>query len=152
MCRCLELRIAAPTPPAARDYDAIVWPRKIVYFLARVGVINNGSDRHFEHDVHALTPGFIRTFTVAPALRLVFRIEAEMNQRVVALAGLHDDVAAFAAVPAGWTSAWNKLFAPEGEAAVPAVAGLHANCGLFNEHAAGKIAKNITAGNSWLCR
>jgi hypothetical protein len=57
-----------------------------------------------------------------------------MNERVVALAGLHDDVATFAAVPAGWPSARNILLTPERETAVTAFPGLHTDCGLVNKH------------------
>ena len=62
---------------------------------------------------------------MTPALGFVFGIEAEVHQRVVALAGFHDDIAAAAAVAAGRAAARHELLAPEGHAAVAAVAGLH---------------------------
>ena len=67
-------------------------------------------------------------------LALVFRVVAEMDQRVVALRTDHDDIAAMAAVAARGSAARNELFAPEGHAAVAAVAGLDANFCFINEH------------------
>src|SRR5215469_17641475 len=57
-----------------------------------------------------------------------------MNQRVVALAGFHEDVAALAAVAARGPSAGDKLLAPEGDAAVAAITSLYADCGFVDEH------------------
>ena len=67
-------------------------------------------------------------------LRLVLRIEAEMHQRVVPLAGFHDHVAALAAVPTRRPAAWDELLPPECHAAVSAIAGFHPNFGFVNEH------------------
>ena len=53
------------------------------------------------------------------ALGFVFRIEAEMHERIVALARFHDHVAALAAVAAGRTAARNELLPPEGQTALP---------------------------------
>jgi len=61
-----------------------------------------------------------------------------MHQRVVTLAGFHDDVATVSAVAAGGTAAGHKLLAPEGHATVAAAAGLDSNFGFVNEH--GKAA------------
>ena len=74
------------------------------------------------------------------ALRLVLGVVAEMNQRVVALARLHDDVAAASAVAARGAPARHKLLAPEGHAAVAAVAGLHADFGFIDKHRGSAIA------------
>ena len=68
------------------------------------------------------------------ALRFVFRVEPKMDQRVVPLAGFHDDIAALAAIAARGPSTWNKLLPPKSKTAVAAVAGLYANCGFINEH------------------
>src|SRR5208282_1012235 len=68
------------------------------------------------------------------ALGLVFWIETEMHERVVALARLHDDVSALAAVAARRTAARNELLPPEGHAAISAVAGLYLNFCLIDKH------------------
>ena len=71
---------------------------------------------------------------MTPALGLVFGIETEMHERVVALAGFHDDVAAFAAIAAGGSAARDKLLPPKGKAAVAAVTSFYADCGFVNKH------------------
>ncbi len=71
---------------------------------------------------------------MASALGLVFGIEAEMNQRVVPLAGFHDHISALAAVAAGRAAARNIFFAAEGHAAVAAVPRLHSNFRLIDKH------------------
>ena len=68
------------------------------------------------------------------ALRLVLGVVAEMDQRVVALRADHEDIAATAAVAARGTAAGNEFFAPEGHAAIAAVASLDANFCFINEH------------------
>ena len=68
------------------------------------------------------------------ALRLVLRVIAEVDQRVVAIGRLHDYVAATSAVAARRPAPGHKLLPPEGHAAVAAVAGLYANFCFINEH------------------
>ena len=68
------------------------------------------------------------------ALRLVLGVVAEMDERVVAFARLHDHVASAAAVAAGGPAAGNELLPPEGHAAVAAVAGLHPDFCLIDKH------------------
>jgi hypothetical protein len=69
------------------------------------------------------------------ALGRVFRIETEVYQRVMALAGFHNDIATAPAVSTRWTSARNELLPTKGHAAVPTVSGLHSNFGFIDEHA-----------------
>ena len=57
-----------------------------------------------------------------------------MHQGIVALARLHDDVAALAAVAAGRAATRHELLPAESEAAVAAVAGFDANFSFINEH------------------
>ena len=97
-------------------------------------VINDRPDRNFQRNALAFFAGAVGTFTVASALRFVFGIEAEVHQRVVALAGFPVDVAALAAIATGRSAARNIFLAPEGNAAVPAVAGFNTDFGLVDEH------------------
>jgi hypothetical protein len=83
----------------------------------------------------AVEAGAVGAHAVLAALRLVLRVIAEMDQRVVALRDFHDDVAATAAVAARRAAAGHKLLAPEGHAAIAAVAGLDANFCFIDEHA-----------------
>jgi hypothetical protein len=71
---------------------------------------------------------------VFAALRLVFGVVAEVDEGVVALRADHNDVAAAAAIATGGTAAGYELLAPEGHAAVAAVAGLDANFCFIDEH------------------
>jgi hypothetical protein len=58
-----------------------------------------------------------------------------VNQRVVALAGFHDHIAAATTVAAGGTAAGNELLPTECHAAVAAVAGFDSDYCLVNKHA-----------------
>src|SRR5437660_708895 len=113
-----EAGIAASAAPAAGDDDALIGAGKIVQAFAGSVVIKDGADGDFEHDIVAFASALIAAFAVASALGLVLRVEAEMDQRVVALAGFHVDVAAAAAVAAGRAAARNELFAAKRDASV----------------------------------
>jgi hypothetical protein len=71
---------------------------------------------------------------VASALSLVFGIEPEVHQRIVALARFHDDIAAASAISAGGATAWNKFFTAEGHAAVTTVTGFYPDSRFINKH------------------
>src|SRR5712671_5335097 len=113
-----ELCVAASAAAAAADNDAVVRVREIVNDFSRIFVIHDRPDRNFQDDALTIAAGFFGAFTVPPALSAVFGVETEMHQRVVALAGFHPDVATFTAVTAGWSSAWDEFFPPEGHTAV----------------------------------
>src|SRR5208337_3871646 len=100
MGRSGEAGVAATAASAARHNDALVGMREVVHQLACDLVVNDRADRHFQHDAFALASGLVGALAVASALSLVFGIEAEVHQRVVALAGLHDDVATASAIAA----------------------------------------------------
>jgi hypothetical protein len=72
---------------------------------------------------------------VASALAFVFRVEAEMDERVVALAGLHHNVAAAASVASGRAAARNKLLPAKGHAPIATVTGLDPDDCFINKHA-----------------
>jgi hypothetical protein len=57
-----------------------------------------------------------------------------MHQRIVALAGFHDDVSALAAIAARRATARDELLPAKGKAAVAAVAGFDSDYGLVDEH------------------
>src|SRR5882757_2507653 len=129
-----ELCVAASAASAAADNDAVVRVREIVNDFSRIFVIHNRPDRNFQDDALTIAAGFFGAFTVPSTLGGVFGIEAEMDKRVVALAGFHPDVTTFTAVTAGWSSAWDEFFPPEGHTAVSAVAGLDSDFGFIDEH------------------
>ena len=129
-----EACISPSAAPAAGDDDAIVGVREVVHLLSGFVVVQDRAYRNFQQNVHALAAGAVGAFAVASALRFVFGIEAEVHQRVVAFAGLHDDVAALAAVAARGAAARNELLPAEGHAAVAAVAGFDPNFCLVDKH------------------
>src|SRR4051794_14129922 len=102
--------------------------------LTGIVVINNSADRDLEDDVLAIAPAAVGAFTVSSAIAFVFRIEAEVNQRVVALTGFHNDVTAAAAITTGWAATGNKFFAAESHAAVAAVACFNADNSFVYKH------------------
>src|ERR1700730_2394634 len=65
----------------------------------------------------------------------MFGIETKVHQRVVALAGFHDHVAAFATIAARRTAARDELLPTKGHAAVAAVSRLYLYFRLIDEHA-----------------
>jgi len=127
--------IATVAASALRDDKTLVGVREVVKALAGFIVINNGPDGDFQDDAFAIAAGAVGAFTVASALAFVFRIEAEMDERIMAFAGFHNDVAAAAAVAAGGTAARNKLLPAKGHASVATVAGLNPNDRFINKHA-----------------
>src|SRR5215469_1998390 len=127
MRRCGKVLIAASTTPALRHDDALIRARKIMHQLTSCAVIENGPNRDLEHYVFTISAGPVGSFAVRAASTFIFGIEAEVYQRVVALAGFHDDVAAASAITAGRSSTRDKLLAAESDNPVAAIAGLHPN-------------------------
>jgi hypothetical protein len=76
----------------------------------------------------------IAAFAVAAALRCMFRVETEVEESVMVLARDHDDVTAAAAVATAGTAPGYKLFTPERETAVAAIASFYQNCSFVDEH------------------
>jgi hypothetical protein len=67
----------------------------------------------------------------------VFRVEAEMEERVMVLACYHRDIAAASAIAAARPSARHVFLAPEREATVSAIAGLDADFDFIDKHGGG---------------
>ena len=88
----------------------------------------------FNDQALAVASRAVRTFPVPSALCLVLRVEAEVNQRVMPLAGLHHHVAAVSAIAAGWATPRHKLLPAEGHAAIAAIASLHPDPCFINKH------------------
>src|SRR5262249_42967184 len=107
---------------------------KIVHQLTSFAVVENGPDRDLQHYVFAISTRFVGAFAMSAASTFIFGIEAEMYERIVALAGFHDDVAAASAITARRSTAGDKLFPAERDNPVAAVAGLHPNSRLIDEH------------------
>jgi hypothetical protein len=72
---------------------------------------------------------------VASTLAFVFRIKAEMDQRIVALAGFHHNVAAAPTIAARRAATRDKLFPAKGHASVATVAAFDPDDRFVNKHA-----------------
>src|SRR5579863_7440337 len=128
---------AAPSSSTSND-KFLIRLGELECLLAGLIVIDDGSYRNFQHDIDALAPGLVRALAVTASLGLVLGVKAEMHERVVPLAGFHDDVAAFTAVTARRTAAGDELLPAKGHAAVAAVSGFHANFGFIDKHGNGR--------------
>ncbi len=129
-----EVLITTAATSAFSNDHSLVGAAEVVNQFAGLFVIHGGAYGHLEDDALAVPAGAVGSFPMTPPFRLVFRVEPEVDQRVVTLAGLHDDVAALAAISTGRTAPGDKFFAAEGHAAVPAVASFHSNSRFIDKH------------------
>src|SRR5512133_2831589 len=133
-----KVLVPATTAPTFGDNQPLVRMLEVMHQLARVLVIDEGSNRHLQDDVFTLGTCAIRTFSVASALCFVLWIEPKMHQRIVLLAGFHDHVATATAISTRRTSARHALLAPEGHAAIPATTSPYSNFRFSNKHKGGR--------------
>src|SRR5437868_4831026 len=134
MGRRREVLVAASAASAVGNDHAFVGLRKIVHQFAALEVVDHGAHWNFEHDVVARLAAAVGAFAVTSALRVVFWIEAEVDEGIVRLARLHDDVAALATIATAGSAARDELLPAEGNATVAAVAGLDADFRFIDKH------------------
>src|SRR5262249_10959342 len=89
--------------------------------------------RLFQHYTLTARPVAVLAHSGAAALGFEMLSVAVVYERVEAIDGLYDDVAAFAAVAAVRTAEFDEFFPPERYAAVPAVAGPYINLGFIEK-------------------
>jgi hypothetical protein len=128
-----ESRIAAPSSTAASDSAALSRSRKVEHLLARLSVVNDSAywDRHLNR--RSVVSRSVAAFTMPAALSRMFRIEPQVEQRVVVLARNQDNIAAVSTIAATRTATRHIFFAPKREAAVTAVASFYRDCDLIDE-------------------
>ena len=129
-----EVLVATAAAATAGDDDGFIGVSEIVKQLAGLFVIDEGADGDPQGGGLAGEAGAVGSETVATALRLMLRVEAEVDERVVAEGGRHEDVAAVAAISAGGATARDELLPAEGHAAVAAVAGFDTYFCFVEEH------------------
>src|SRR5258708_21460101 len=95
-----KVLVAASAASALGNDNSLIGTGKVVDPLAGCLVIDNGAHRNLEHDTLAIAAGAVGAFAVASAIARVFRIKAEVDQCVVALAGFHYNFATVAAISA----------------------------------------------------
>ena len=85
-----EVLVAAAAAAALGDDDALVGLAEVVDQFAGFLVEERGADGDLQDDGAAVQPGAVGAHAVLAALRLVLGVVAEVDERVVALAGLHE--------------------------------------------------------------
>ena len=123
--RGCEPRIAAASPTAVSDGATLSRSRKVEYLLTGFGVVNDRAYRNGHLDRRSIVSRSIAAFTMPAAFSRVFRVEPEMQQRVVVLARDQDNIAPVATVATAWTAARDVLFAAKCETTVAAVASFY---------------------------
>src|SRR5271170_3053659 len=126
--------VPATTAAALGGDNTLVWLAEIVYQFAGLVVVDRGAHRHLQNDVCTLAPRAVGAFPMLSALGLVLRVVAEMDQRIVPLAGLHNYVAAASAIASRRPSSGHKFFPAKGHAPIATVAGLHLDSCFIDKH------------------
>src|SRR5467141_804744 len=141
-----KVLIAASTASTVGDQYALARGGEIGYGRALV-VEHQRADGNLQDHVRAGMAGAVGAFAVAAAIGLEFAVVPVAEQRVVVWIGFKIDAAAMTAIAAGGTAAGHVFFAPEGHAAIAAVARLHEYFGFINEHR-NKTPQKLTARRS----
>jgi len=97
-------------------------------------IVNDGSDRDFDHGLLPVVAGPVAALSVPAAFAFVFRIVTEMQQRILMRIGDQDDIAATASVPAAGTAAGHVFLPAERKTTVPAVTGFNVDANFVDEH------------------
>jgi len=126
--------VASAAASALGDDQTVIRSGKVVDQLAGIQVVKRGAHRHLQGGGVAVETGTVGAHAVLAALRLVLRVIAEVDQRVMALRADHDYVAAAPAIAARRAAAGDELLPPEGHAAVAAVASLDSYLCFIDEH------------------
>src|ERR1051326_849404 len=122
---------AAATPG---DEDSLAVVHQLRDQLAAVLVANHGADRKLDGDVFAMRARAVRAHAVLSASRFPLALKLEVIKRIESLRRLHVDRSAVAAVTAGRAALRYELFSAERDASVAAVAGLHSDACVIDEH------------------
>jgi hypothetical protein len=102
--------------------------------FARFLIDNKSADGYLHGQALAFVPAAIASLTVAPALRRIFRVIAEMQQRVAVIGCDQRDVAATPAIPTARTAAWDVLLSAERETTVTAIARFNRDSYFIDKH------------------
>src|SRR5947208_2750421 len=116
------MRVAEAAIAAARDHHALPDDGQVRQQGLAILFIDLRAGRDFHHDVPAVRSMAVLAHAGAAVLRGEMLLVAVVDQRVEAVDGGHDDIAATPPVAAVRSAELDELLAPERHAAVPAVA------------------------------
>jgi hypothetical protein len=131
---CRKSGVALPASTAASNDESLPGRREVKQLFAGIGVIHHSADGHRQFDGTSVATRPVASFSMTAALRLVLRVESEVKQSVVMLAGRKNHVAAAPAVAAARTAPGDKLLAPERKTPVAAAAGFDLDINFVDEH------------------
>ena len=107
--------------------------REFKHLLSVFCVVNDGAYRDWHLNICSVVSRSIAAFTMPAALSRMFRVKAQVEQRVVVPARSQDNIAPVSTVAAARTAAWDIFFTAKCKAAVPAIAGFYRDCDLIYE-------------------
>ena len=131
--RGLEMRIAEAAVAAPGDARALAGLDQLRQHRLLVLGQHLGAGGQLDHQVLPGRAGAVLAHAAATALGLEMLAEAIVDQRVEVGDARNPHVAALAAVAAVGPAELDEFLAPEGDAAVAAVAGAHIDLGLVEE-------------------
>jgi hypothetical protein len=129
-----KMLVAPASAASARYPEPIAGLGEIVQHFARIGIVDDGSNRHWQLNRLTFLAASITAFAVPATLRGVLGIEPEVKQCVVVRAGHHRDVATTAAVAATRSAPRHVLLPTESQTPVAAIPGLYADFDFIDEH------------------
>src|SRR5438093_561522 len=118
-----EMRVAEAAIAAFGEHEFFAELGEVMDQRFAVLIKNLRADRHFQHDRFAVGTMAILAHAIGALRRLEVLLVAIVDQRVQPVDHLDDDVAATAAIAAGWAAELDVLLAAERHAAVTTVAG-----------------------------
>src|SRR6185369_6632439 len=129
-----EAGVAAATAGAPHREHALARRREIADRLAGVAIGDDGAQRHPDDQVVAAGAVTIAALAVGSALGVIVALVPEVEQRGERGIGFEEHGAAIASVAAVGAAAGDELLATEAHAPGAAVAALHEDVDLVDEH------------------
>ena len=134
--------------PASRDTVLLPGFGEIEEAVSSGLVVDHCADRHRYFDRVSLGAGPVASLAVPTALGLVFRIEAELEQRVLMFRGHQRDIAATAAIATARPAAGHVFLAAERKTPVAAISGFHGDDYFVDKHLSGNAAVGRSGSES----
>src|SRR5215217_7480661 len=127
-------RVAKTAAATTRGQPAIAIVIQVVQQLTCRSIKDLCSNRNANNQVFAGVARAIRSLTVQTTRRNVAWVVTQVQEGVQRCIRDEDHVAATTTISARWTTAGNKLLAPESRNTVTSVSPVHVNLGAINKH------------------